>query len=1600
MRTNWTCTLLSMVALALSLGCQEPAAPPLFNAIDRSLTCEPGKIGWDFSTGGFEDEVRNASLSNELRIIEATYGGACNGVTAGNWTQVFASSCNGNVSCSRTVREAGDQDPAGGCSKDFKVKYACGVEERTYEVTISAEAGDKRVDLRCGEIINISRATYGKNCKPELDGNLTGRIAGRCSGARRCTLASGNAAFGGDPAPGCAKQAEFRYYCGNSRDEMVATYEEGAPIDFQCPVRPLVETSDRMTILSATYGRNCSAAQPGNATASVERVCNGRASCNFRVNALGLGDPASGCAKQFYVRYTCTGSNTPEEVDVPAEAANTEVSLKCAEPIAIVTASYGANAGAPANNLFQGAQSYCNTRGVCAYGLRGNLLYAFISSDPNDPAPGRAKRFSFQYRCGPDSAILSREFGENDWVAFDCPVRTQRAGYASGLRIVSATQGANCPNVDVATLRNNALSRVTTSCFGRDVCDYQHNGIGFDPVPGCRKDLDITYRCGEEQQQYTARLEAESGTLRLSCEPAIRVIGATFGSGCGGVSNNVMQRVQASCDGKRGTCAMPIGGTLGDLFPNCGKDFAASYTCGADPAVKRITLPAEASFQTANFSCPTPATPYVRKACIPLQCSGRQRRDADLNCVSDLTKPVVSSITSSSVTFTDPVGARPTRLRQNTAYSVDVAMTFSQGFRQLPPDQVLTNATIWAFDTFVPKAGGTRAEGFRCILANVGLRTPTDGSATLRGRVTRAVISPACFGQNVTSWRDAAKRININEVEFRRRYDLAGNSGTLRLSFDPEGRTVALRSPGVTEQSALVPNPIGFFYDAPSLWVDSKSYYEQTQVSYDFREQGFDESTRIDLVANLAEVRNPGLNLSLTDDFILPTLEVDFTWALQGDAPGRNPFSMDGAQLDSSIATLAGRNLGATIEITPSSRFAQRGSASWVSPANSMVIGRVQGTKLSSGAATGNTVRLFGEFSPALRERMLRIDNGSNGGWMRTATDAQTDFRVRVCLDMDGMTRSGGSEETQPLSASRGGVTYTAGFATGRRCIVAMQNVRLQRDLTYKVLRSTGPTSGAEAGRNVSQGDSSVSTDNDFGSQNSCQRQCTFDADCGGMGRVCRRRGGSASEGLGVCTGDAAANSACSALQRQAMGTGGSAGRSQFSITSATASGRNTATNRATASSDVNAEALSFKILDSTGEGKRTMEDPVSFGWNTIRISLIPNFTNVQRALNAQQAVQASLYYKLEAQRPPPSRGVEREGLSIGLTYQKFLFFGPLPVVAELSATTGIGLGLQLEVELNKGEQGQPGSPLYPCFGSSRCVQVSSQPRNFIDASKDCADRGGRLVESGADGGVPFSTVLSAINSDSTPPGTNYWIGAQPAYRYNNEQCWGFLRTPLLVPDSCRNESTTLFQWVSTGRTFAEETGRAGTLVNIQPAAFLGATSEFTRTLRTGVPRPEGILYAKQSGLFTTDAALAYRSVCEFEPASSYDATKVSVIASIRISAGLAFSVCAPTSVVGLCLSADLDFIFGEMSARYQFSNFEVFRTNRSLLSTQQEHRLLGEVEWGFLSGGVKAELRLLFRNIEWDIVRYSGLQSEQSDQSRFRQTLFKVDLSSKKEFP
>ncbi|MCB1395584.1 MAG: hypothetical protein H6898_04580 [Rhodobacter sp.] len=173
-------------------------------------------------------------------------------------------------------------------------------------------------------------------------------------------------------------------------------------------------------VQSATYGGNCGAAQ-GNATRFIAPECDGRNSCDYRIDYTVIGDPVYGCRKDYSVTYDC-GDGHPRTASAAPEAGyGSVVQLLCAAVpstrglIHVQSGTYGGNCGAPWGNRTEYLAQECDGQQSCTYYVDYTVI--------GDPVYGCRKDYVAEYDCGDGRTRTARaepEAGYRSPVTLQC----------------------------------------------------------------------------------------------------------------------------------------------------------------------------------------------------------------------------------------------------------------------------------------------------------------------------------------------------------------------------------------------------------------------------------------------------------------------------------------------------------------------------------------------------------------------------------------------------------------------------------------------------------------------------------------------------------------------------------------------------------------------------------------------------------------------------------------------------------------------------------------------------------------------------------------------------------------------------------------------------------------------------------------------------------------------------------------------------------------------------------------------------------------------------------------------------------------------------
>ncbi len=126
--------------------------------------------------------------------------------------------------------------------------------------------------------------------------------------------------YGGAAQPAAERARETR--ASDARGPVVRQAGATEKVSTRAPeVAGAKPGEDKYTIkvLAGTYGRSCGA-KPGNATAHLARACDGRAICDYRIDASALEDPAPSCDKDYAAEWRCGAGPAVYAASVSAEA--------------------------------------------------------------------------------------------------------------------------------------------------------------------------------------------------------------------------------------------------------------------------------------------------------------------------------------------------------------------------------------------------------------------------------------------------------------------------------------------------------------------------------------------------------------------------------------------------------------------------------------------------------------------------------------------------------------------------------------------------------------------------------------------------------------------------------------------------------------------------------------------------------------------------------------------------------------------------------------------------------------------------------------------------------------------------------------------------------------------------------------------------------------------------------------------------------------------------------------------------------------------------------------------------------------------------------
>jgi hypothetical protein len=136
------------------------------------------------------------------------------------------------------------------------------------------------------------------------------------------------------------------FICGsiaNASDQMVIVFEDGTSqtvnlikpsfsirsINLQGGLTTSAKSDNLIMVTAGTYGKNCGASY-GNATEHLANACNNKSQCEYTIDYTVIGDPASGCRKDYTAEWRCAHGATVHNASASPEAGfQKKITLSC-----------------------------------------------------------------------------------------------------------------------------------------------------------------------------------------------------------------------------------------------------------------------------------------------------------------------------------------------------------------------------------------------------------------------------------------------------------------------------------------------------------------------------------------------------------------------------------------------------------------------------------------------------------------------------------------------------------------------------------------------------------------------------------------------------------------------------------------------------------------------------------------------------------------------------------------------------------------------------------------------------------------------------------------------------------------------------------------------------------------------------------------------------------------------------------------------------------------------------------------------------------------------------------------------------------------------
>lgn len=989
-----------------------------------------------------------------------------------------------------------------------------------------------------------------------------------------------------------------------------------------------------------------------------------------------------------------------------------------------------------------------------------------------------------------------------------------------------------------------------------------------------------------------------------------------------------------NCDG-RTRCIYPVdcpAGTTFDVHYECSGDTGSWKSNTTLPASKRMLL---------DISCkqPPPAHPWVtptaRKACVPLQCHGATRRNENLECVTDFSRP---SATLADMQLTLPatglkhvyVPRRTTSgwdLAVNPPYGVEYEsyvaenlMIFPKGVYEMPNASLVYRPSttggstgnlrgrvvLWLADVWGTSTSTAEVETFRCVMHSFEAskyppgETLADGRRILTVDKERFVLPTDCTAEsNALHYREvAAKKAGLTIDQFNARYRSRGIR--LKTSFDLEGANITIPS-GATKDTTCAPNPVDFFYAPAAKSHDLAPYYAQNAIPVRVGNSYTSTWTIGDInrtEVGLADVRlrNTEVRLRATGR-LRGAIRADLDWYLAHDENGYwAQFGFDHFKTQ----------LVARTYLVPKDASGNQIAA----PAEGYTV--VGEKRLLKADGLGATVSVRYPITDALRDKLLKAGSSIEVG----ATGRRT-YELLTCVEIretesgtlmaQGLSRKGNNN--YHLEYGPGGGVVPAGFsAPGKACRWASSPLLIRLD------KAVEPLEPLSAGDWAGEANPAVAGDGRMAQQldNDAERSCSQNA---------------------------AGKPHCNSTSANELRGSGVFGATYLSLDS---SGDVDTGQPYSGGGD--ASILSFNVLDD--------EDEAAWAGpgQKVTLALSPPWEEIRQAM-------AAAYTAPEWK---AGRYAGMMGLGVGWGIKFPVIVGPVQL-GVVVITVSIGVSLKLQLEWSADES-------YPCLNQGGACAALQPSASLKDAMNRCYASGGRLGE--------MSTLAEAQKVkavlDASPSSRDLWLGAQVANEYLVPACersWN----PLV----CAGGHRSYLRWLTNDENFATAVSFGSATFDTDEIKFPGAAPTPPTVLNIR-PVDQGVVLGRTGALSVAPMRDGRQSVCVYDDAASDDSHSFKAGLAIGAAAGVSLAFCTPSDEVGVCLEGSINLVSVGLTPNFSYT-YHRLKDSAGRTSVRSNVRFAFDWELRILEGSIDVKVVLGIFEFSYNLFSFDGLQIPKS---------------------